>query len=243
MKTVLVTGAGGGIGTALCMAFAAAGYRVIATDLEMPAAAGTGFAMDLGRMAAEPEYREERLARLLALLPEGTLHALVNNAAHQIVRPVRELTVEDFRHSQDVNVTAPFLLTQALLPALGAAAGCVINIASIHARLTKPGFAAYATSKAALAGLTRALAVELGHSVRFNTILPAAIATPMLEASFAGNAEGFAALARHHPAGRIGSPREVAELAVFLASDCASFINGAEIPIDGAIGARLHDPT
>lgn len=242
MKSILVTGAAGGIGSALCAAFVAAGYRVIASDREAPAGDGLGFAMDLGRLATDPHYRQERLAQLRELLPEGTLHALVNNAAHQVVRPFPELTVEDFRHTQDVNVTAPFLLMQALLPALQAAEGCVINVASIHARLTKPGFAAYATSKAALAGLTRALAVELGHAVRFNTILPAAIATPMLQAGFAEDTEGLDALAAHHPARRIGTPAEVAELAVFLASDRARFINGADIPIDGAIGARLHDP-
>ena len=149
--------------------------------------------------------------------------ALINNAAVQIVKPMEMLTTEDWISTLNVNLLAPFLLTQALLKELEAAAGAVINISSIHATQSKPEFAAYATSKAALNGLTRNLAVELGGRVRINAICPAAVTTPMLLEGFAGREVALDRLAQMHPAGRIGEPREVAALAFFLVSDAAGF--------------------
>jgi NAD(P)-dependent dehydrogenase (short-subunit alcohol dehydrogenase family) len=170
------------------------------------------------------------------------LAALINNAAVQIVKPSAALTTDDWNRTLNVNLLAPFLLTQALLDELTASHGAVVNISSIHAMQTKPGFVAYATSKAALNGLTRSLAVDLGGRVRVNSICPAAIDTPMLREGFAGREESFDRLAQMHPAGRIGEPAEVAALAVFLASDASAFMTGADIAIDGGIGARLRDP-
>jgi NAD(P)-dependent dehydrogenase (short-subunit alcohol dehydrogenase family) len=108
--------------------------------------------------------------------------------------------------------------------------------------LTKPNFSAYATSKSALEGLTRALAVELGSSVRVNAIAPAAIETPMLQAGFEGNPDGLTQLANHHPSGRLGQAGEVAQLAHFIAQFPSRFLNGAVLGLDGGIAARLHDP-
>jgi NAD(P)-dependent dehydrogenase (short-subunit alcohol dehydrogenase family) len=118
----------------------------------------------------------------------------------------------------------------------------VINIASIHALLTKPRFSAYATSKSALIGLTRALAVELGGRVRVNAISPAAIATPMLESGFSEDPEGLNRLAAYHPSACIGVPDDVARAALCLAEVKGAFLNGAIVGVDGGIGARLHDP-
>jgi len=242
MKTALITGAAGGIGRALCEGFRQAGYRVIATDQLAQSAGSVNIALDLGRLVADLGYRSQGVAAIVAALDGDGLDVLVNNAAIQLLGPVTELTIESFRLSQDVNVIAPFLLIQALLAALETAGGNVINIGSIHGRLTKPGFAAYATSKAALHGLTQALAVEIGARVRVNTIAPAAITTPMLLAGFADNPHGLAALKTYHPSGDIGRPAEVAQLALFLASDHARFINGGMFNVDGGIGSRLHDP-
>ena len=242
MKTALITGALGGIGEALCLAFLQAGYAVIATDIRQPVVGSINLAVDLAQLVTDNAYRTERLSVIKGALVNGALDVLVNNAATQILAPIEQLTLANFQTSQNVNVTAPFLLTQALLLELERVKGSVINIASIHAQLTKPEFVAYATSKAALVGLTQALAVELGARVRINAISPAAIATPMLQAGFDGAPAAYAALKSHHPCGDIGTPAEVANLAVFLASNQARFINGANISIDGAIGARLHDP-
>jgi NAD(P)-dependent dehydrogenase (short-subunit alcohol dehydrogenase family) len=100
----------------------------------------------------------------------------------------------------------------------------------------------YATSKAALVGLTRALAVDLGSRVRVNAINPAAVATPMLLDGFKGKEALYAALGGMHPLGRIAEPAEIAQVALFLASRKAAFITGAAFDVDGGILSRLHDP-
>ena len=134
------------------------------------------------------------------------------------------------------------MMVQTFLSRLEEARGAVVNIGSIHATQTKPRFVAYSTSKAAIAGLTRALAVDLGGRLRVNAIHPAAIRTPMLEAGFAGQSEDRRLLDTFHPAGRIGEPEEVARLAVFLASESSGFLTGSCFGLDGALSARLHDP-
>lgn len=244
-RVSIITGATGGIGRALCAAFAEAGYDVIAVDVrapEPPDGANACLELDLDRYCSSQEYRNMANARLRDAVNNGNLAALVNNAAVQIVKPVEKLTTEDWTSTLNVNVLAPFLLTQALLGELEAGAGAVVNIASIHASLTKPGFSAYATSKAALVGLTRSMAVELGGRVRVNAICPAAIDTDMLRAGFAGKEREFSLLEKAHPAGSIGAPDDVAKLAVFLASSGSAFLTGGVYPIDGAVGSRLHDP-
>lgn len=242
---VVVTGANGGIGAVICAAFRAAGYFVVATDLHATPQLREYDAYepgDLARLAADPAARAGLLARLKQACGGHALKALVNNAAVQRLGPFGSLTADDWRLTLDVNVLAPALLAQGLLPQLEAAGGVVVNISSIHARLTKPAFAAYATSKAALSGLTRAMAVDLGGRVRVNAIAPAAVDTPMLAAGFEGNPAGYAQLAQSHPAGRIGLPDEVAAAVLFLvAGDCA-FMTGAVLELDGGISHRLHDP-
>jgi len=244
-RAAIITGANGGIGEALCRVFAEAGYRVVASDLE-PVAGGrhvqAAVGLDLDRYCLDDDVRLRAHGQFAEALSGCELAVLVHNAALQVVGPAEALTARDWQRTLNVNLLAPFLLTQALLPRLEGARGSVIHIGSIHAGLTKPGFAAYATSKAALGGLTRSLAVEWGQRIRINAIHPAAIATPMLEAGFAAHPDQRAELEAMHPVGRIGRPEEVAELALFLASEAARFINGAELGLDGGIRARLHDP-
>lgn len=244
-KVAIITGAAGGIGRALCDTFANAGYGVVAVDFRPPEPldnATTYVELDLNRYCCDPEYRNTADARLRHAVGGRSIAALINNAAVQIVKPAETLTIEDWSSTLNVNLLAPFLLTQVLFKELEAAGGAVVNISSIHARLTKPGFTAYATSKAALSGLTRSLAVDLGGRIRVNAIAPAAIATPMLVAGFVGRENELAQLEQMHPADKIGEPVEVASLALFLVSDAARFITGANIALDGGIGARLHDP-
>lgn len=242
-KTALITGALGGIGVALVRAFAGAGYRVIATDRRPDGKDNAEYVQfDIARLVSDDAYRAATTAKLRSLLGAAGLHVLVNNAAVQHLGSLAELTAADLRDTFDTNVLGPFLLIQALLPDLEKAQGSVVNVSSVHASLTKPGFAAYATSKAALLGLTRSLAVDLGSRVRVNCILPAATDTPMLRAGFEGNAAGYATLASMHPSGRIASPDEVARVALFLASADASAVTGAALGVDGGIAGRLHDP-
>jgi NAD(P)-dependent dehydrogenase (short-subunit alcohol dehydrogenase family) len=168
-------------------------------------------------------------------LGKRQLVGLVNNAALQVLSPTGHIRLADWEDSLSVNLTAPFLLTQALLEPLEAGHGCVVNIGSVHARATKREFAAYATTKAALHGLTRALAVDLGPSVRVVCIAPAAIATPMLMEGFKGKEDAFGRLEECHPANRIGRPEEVARVVSFLLSQDSGFLTGSTLYLDGGV--------
>lgn len=241
----VITGATGGIGCALVAAFRESGYYVIGTDRsdsKKDSKCHNYIQADLGKIVSNELYADDVIAWIRNQLPNGTLHALVNNAAVQVLGGADSLTRGDWRNTLDVNLTAPFLLTQAFLAELELAEGSVVNISSIHAKLTKANFVAYATSKAALSGMTRALAVDLGDRVRVNAVEPAAIETEMLRAGFTDNPEQYASLLDCHPSKRIGSPAEVAEVALMLATDKLGFINGACVELSGGISGRLHDP-
>jgi len=243
VKQAVITGAAGGIGTALCEVFRGAGYRTIGVDKTPSAPSADAFVrMDLARVCCDEAYRKARGRALMRSIGKADLSVLINNAAYQVIGELRTIGVEDLHRSFQVNVIAPYLLTQMLLGRLEHSGGAVVNIASIHARLTKPGFTCYAASKAALVGLTRSLAVELGARVRVNAISPAAIETTMLRDGFKASPQDFDRLKRMHPTGRIGNPEEVARTALFLASDRTPFLTGAVLGLDGGIGARLHDP-
>lgn len=197
--------------------------------------------VDLAQYAQEEAYADE-INNVLHHILNGHLDVLINNAAIQILGGADSLTRQDWQTTLNVNLLAPFLLTQALLQELENAQGCVVNIGSIHARLTKKNFVAYSTSKAALAGITRALAVDLGSRVRINCIEPAAIETEMLKAGFEGKPELYEQLEHCHPQQRIGQPDEVARLALVIAEGGMTFLHGACISLDGGIAGRLYDP-
>jgi NAD(P)-dependent dehydrogenase (short-subunit alcohol dehydrogenase family) len=242
---VLITGASGGIGRALVKTFDEAGYDVIATDIlaAPPEMRSTHFiTADLQKTVEDEAYAAARIAEIRRYLNGRPLKGLINNAAIQILGEARNLSRADWRNTMDVNLLAPFFWTQSLLPELEAAMGCVVNISSIHARLTKGRFAAYATSKAALSALTRSLAIELGSRVRVNAIEPAAIDTQMLRAGFKDDENGFRRLESFHPSGCIGAPEQIGRLALMLVEADSMFLNGAVIPLGGGIEARLHDP-
>jgi NAD(P)-dependent dehydrogenase (short-subunit alcohol dehydrogenase family) len=245
-RSVLITGGNGGIGRALCAAFGQSGWYVIATDIQSApqAACDEYLRADLLPLGADLPYREEFLGRVKAALPRpGALDALINNAALQIIAPIEQLSAGDWLDTCGVNVIAPFLLVQGLLQELESVNGAVVNVGSIHAKQTKPHFSAYAASKAALVGLTRSLAVELGSRVRVSAVCPAAIVTPMLAAGFAQNPEGLARLADYHPSRSIGLPEDVAGVVVMLASSVSKYVTGVIVNIDGGISSRLFDPS
>jgi NAD(P)-dependent dehydrogenase (short-subunit alcohol dehydrogenase family) len=240
---VLITGACGGIGTALCKGFAGAGYFVVGTDLADQADVGHAyFPCDLSELPRSEAAQTAFLEAVTIAVGEHPLTTCINNAAVQILNPTADIADEDFDRTFRVNVFAPFVITRLLLPMLQRAKGSVINIGSIHATATKPGFVSYATSKAAMRGLTSALAVDLGGDVRVNAIEPAAIETDMLLAGFANNPAGYHDLCNFHPSGAIGQPDEVAKLACFLASEQCPFLTGSIIGLDGGNRGRLHDP-
>ena len=244
-RAAVITGSAGSIGRALCDVFKAGGYKVIGIDIKDQDGpeADEWLHWDLIQFVADDEYRGRMLGAIREAAGDAEISVLCNNAAEQRLAKTEDVSINDWQVSLDVNLTAPFLLVQGLLRDLEIAGGSVVNIASIHARLTKPEFIAYATTKSGLIGLTKALAVDLGGRVRVNAVCPAAIDTPMLREGFEGrSSSNLDALRTCHPAGRIGQPKEVAELALWLASPRASFVSGACYEIDGAISSRLHDP-
>jgi NAD(P)-dependent dehydrogenase (short-subunit alcohol dehydrogenase family) len=244
MKKVIITGAAGGIGEALCKVFSNDGYEVIGIDLKPihHQAVWRKIRFDIANLHDFHNDQTMLFYKELKGYLQGELQALINNAAHQVVKKVTDVTPQDWDYTLQSNLLAPFWLTQQLLPELVKAHGTVTNIASIHALLTKKEFSVYATSKGALVSLTRAMAIELAPEVRVNAVIPAATDTPMLRAGFNGNMEKMRKLGNFHPLNRIADPTEVAQVALFLASQNASFITGSAISVDGGIGACLHDP-
>ena len=246
-KWALVTGGAGGIGQALVHEFIEAGYSVISADIAFNNITSNShdnvsLYIDLGQVAKSEEYTNEFVQQIQEITNGHGIDCLINNAAVQILAPCTNLTRNNWQKTLDINLSAPFFLSQAFSPVLIKNKGAIINISSIHATQTKKEFTAYATSKAALSALTRNMVLDLGSEIRINAIEPAAIATEMLKAGFVGKVQQYAELESFHPINRIGQPKEVAELAVFLCSDKANFVQGACISASGGISNSLSDP-
>ena len=174
--------------------------------------------------------------------PSNKYSGIVNNAAYQYISKCHPIELEKITRTLNVNLIAPYILTSHLAEDLEKTKGSVINISSIHARLTKPGFSIYASSKAALSMLTKSLAIDFGGKFRVNCIEPAAIDTIMLRDGFNDKTEKINELKSFHPQGRIAQPEEVANLAVKITEPGIDFLHGACIDISGGISSRLHDP-
>jgi NAD(P)-dependent dehydrogenase (short-subunit alcohol dehydrogenase family) len=239
---VLVTGAAGAIGAAIARAFHDDGWHVIGVDRvagEKPlAGAGDLVVEDLTDPGAP-----ERLAALVT----GGLDALVNNAAVQIDRSLVETPDADWDAVMATNLTAPFRLVRALREPLARRRGAIVNIVSVHAMATSPNVAAYAVSKAALAGLTRTAAIELAPlGVRCNAVAPGAILTDMLRRGLArrphpDGADGnLRALTERTPLGFVATPEQLAPSILFLADGRRSpYTTGQVLVVDGGATIRL----
>jgi NAD(P)-dependent dehydrogenase (short-subunit alcohol dehydrogenase family) len=163
----------------------------------------------------------------------GRLDVLVNNAGLTQTKPALELTAEDFDAIFAVDVRAAFLAAQAAARAMEEQ-GVIVNITSVHEQVPRPGFALYASAKAALGMLTRSLAIELAPQVRVVAVAPGAIAT-------ARNKEAQS-LARVIPLGRPGEPGEVADVVAWLVSDEAGYVTGASFLVDGGVAQQSVEP-
>jgi glucose 1-dehydrogenase len=246
-RTMLITGAAGGIGRATVQLFAERGWRVIGVDRQP---FGEGFPEDglfIQADISRPEALEEIFQRTQRFTP--SLDALINNAALQIARPLLETSVEEWDAVMAANLRSVFLAVKLAYPLLKAeGGGAIVNVSSVHAVQTSANIAAYAASKGGLLALTRAMAIEFAaDGIRVNAILPGAVDTPMLRAGLSrGHLDGSTIherlenLARKTVSGRIGRPEEIARAIYFLADEeQSSFMTGQALIVDGGATARL----
>jgi len=245
-RTVLVTGAAGGIGRATVALFQEKGWRVIGVDrAEAPPQLpenGAFIRADISRPEDVRSIFEQAQAFSTAL------DALVNNAAVQIAKPLVETTSDEWDAVMASNLRSVFLAVKLAHPLLAVGGGAIVNVSSVHAIQTSTNIAAYAASKGGLLALTRAMAIEFApDNIRVNAILPGAVDTPMLRAGLGrGHAgrgdlqERLENLARRTVNGRVGKPEEIASAIYFLAdSEQSSFMTGQALVVDGGATARL----
>lgn len=239
-KVAIITGAARGIGLATARRFLAEGYRAALLDVEpLDAAMAELAAPDriLGLRCDVSDAAAVQSAIAAVVARWGRIDALVNNAGIAVFKPLLETTLEDWNRVMAVNLTGPFLCTQAAAPVMAeGGGGAVVNITSISGLRASTLRVAYGTSKAGLAHLTKQQAVELAAlGIRVNAVAPGPVDTAMAKAVH--TAEIRADYHDHMPLNRYGLESELAEAIVFLCTERASYITGQVIAVDGGFGA------
>lgn len=240
-KVVVITGAIGGIGIEACELFAAAGARVVAVDRQEDK--GGALAQRFAERGLAVEFRVADVADPVQVSclahhvrrRHGQVDVLLNNAGILSFSPILGTTVLEWDRVQDVNCKSAFLMIRAIAP-LMTDGGVILNMSSSAATKPTANTAAYSIAKAGVVVLTQIAALELGPKIRVNAILPGPLDTQMPHKYLQGHPHKdqiMADMVGRTIVKRLGLPREVAETAVFLASDAASYINGAAIAIDG----------
>jgi NAD(P)-dependent dehydrogenase (short-subunit alcohol dehydrogenase family) len=239
-KVAIVTGGGGGIGRAIVEKFAHEGARVAIADRDLEAArrlagsivtaGGTALAIetDVADSAAVQRMADETYAQF------DRIDILVNNAGIRFLNPLLEQTEEEWRRTLDVNLTGPFLCCKAVIPyMLKGGKGKIVNVSSVAGQFGRPLRSAYCASKGGEIAFTRAAALDMkGRNIYVNALAPALIDTP-LNSGFASNAELAAVWGKATIVERWGKPSDVADAALFLASDASDFITGTVLTVDG----------
>ena len=243
-KVALITGASSGIGRAMATLFARQGAKVVvgarrkdALDgLVAEIASAGGAATALAGDVTDEDFAEALVAQADAAY--GGLDIAINNAGTLgVMAPAQDLTEADWRQTLDVNLTGAFLGARHQVPALLARGSGALVFVSTFVGYTAgvPGMAAYAASKAGLVGLTQVLAAELGpQGIRANALLPGGTDTPMGQV-VANSPDAIAFVEGLHALKRTASPDEIAQAALFLASDASSFMTGAAMLVDGGV--------
>lgn len=242
----LVTGGANGIGRAMARYLLERGARVVIADIDADAGAATAAAFAaLGeiRFAECDAAREDSVANAVAaaLGAFGRLDGLVNNAARAEPEsgPVEALSLEAWSRTLAVNLTGAFLFAKHAIPHLRTANGSIVNVASTRATMAEADTEAYSTSKGGLLGLTHALAISLGPSIRVNAVLPGWIDV-RAERPGAGRVPPLRRKDHaQHPVGRVGTPDDVAALVHFLLFGPSGFVTGAEFVVDGGMTRKM----
>ena len=247
-KTAIITGGARGSGAEIARRFAAEGATVVIADVLDEQ--GNAVAETIGPAARYVHCdvtSESDWSSLVAGV--GTVNVLVNNAAVLVLRSIANTTVADYRRVFEVNELGTFLGIRAMIEPMRAAGGSIVNISSIDGVFATPGTAAYAGSKFAVRGLTKTAALELGPlHIRVNAVCPAAgnmeMVTNALPPDFDFQAvmDAGGGHREHFPIGRRGNMRDVADAALFLASDESGFVTGTDLVVDGGISAGMIIP-
>ena len=247
-KIALITGGGTGIGKAIALAFAREGARVVVAARrveklqevvnEVKAAGGEGLAIACD--VAKSEDAERAVAETVQEF--GGLHVLVNNAGALQASTVEGVSEEEWDRLMSVNLKGPYLMSRAALPEFRkAGGGVIVNVGSVLGLVAMKNRAAYCASKGGVTMLTKAMALDHAHEkIRVNCICPSIVETELVKGLFDETPEGRALRAARIetiPLGRVGRTEDVAEMAVFLASEESSWLTGAAIPLDGGLTA------
>jgi meso-butanediol dehydrogenase / (S,S)-butanediol dehydrogenase / diacetyl reductase len=245
-KTALITGAGGGLGLAMAKLFASEGARVFMNDIDPACAEAGAAAITQAGGAAEAICADVTLQAdvdtMIAAIKRSSdrLHIVVNNAGNLLRADFRHMEDADWERVLNPHLWGTIRVTRAALPLLTAAGGAsVVNLSSIMATQHSRQLSAYSTAKAAIAGLSRSLAVELApYGIRVNYMCPGFIPTALTE-RYTGNPHLAKALVAQMPMRRFGTPEEVAKVALFLASDDSAYTTGEGIMVDGGMSLNL----
>lgn len=234
-KHVLITGAARGIGEGISEAFKNNGWNVIGVDLNEKD--------DENFYSADVSSTKD-LEKIFVFLKEKevTLNCVINNAAVQVEKDIISTTFEEWTTVIATNLNSVFYTTKIFFPLFKETS--IINISSIHAKITSKTLASYVASKGGISSLTRAMALELAeYNIRVNSISPGAIDTPMLRKGLGRNSDEETALSNlieTTPLKKLGTPQEIAQIALFLADNNKSGnITGSDFPCDGGVGAKL----
>ena len=247
-KRALVTGGGAGIGRAITLAFAREGASVLCADIDEAAARSVAEEARASGASAESvrcDVADEASARAAVEAARerlGGLSVLVNNAANRDPSAtVVELDPASWRRTLDINLTGAFLMAKYAIPLMAeAGGGSLINVASQLARVASPRSPAYCSTKAALVQLSKVLALDhAAEGIRVNSLSPGAVETERLVHRFGSMERAREAIASKHILGRLAQSEEIAEGAVFLASDESSFMTGADLLLDGGYTATV----
>lgn len=244
MSVALVTGASSGIGAAVAIAFAEAGWEVMAAGRDEGRLAEVADVSDaIATWAGELADSDDCEELVVDTVEEfGAIDCLVNSAGILLRGDATETSDDDWRDTLAINLDVPFFLSRAALPHLLASEGSIVNISSYWGLNADERTVAYATSKAALIMMTKAMAKDhAAEGIRINAVCPGGVDTPMLAAEAEGAdqdvGEFLEAVAEFSPNQRIATPEDVAGLVLFLAGDEATHMTGTAIPIDGGLSA------